>query len=664
RTGNLPLFDQVAVINNPNNFSVELTYNANSIDVSVVAGGTIAPTASTGTIDYWTGLSISNGNWSTGANWASGVAPLPGDDLIFPAGATRLASSNDFLTAVNSITFAGNGYSVTGTVAALTLQSGITTTNAVGTNTFSIPLTLPTSETFTSTYATTSLTLSGLISMGGQTLTINGTGNMTLSGVISGAGGAIVKTGPGTATLGGANTYTGLTTVNTGVLIVTNASGLGSTAAGTIVNSGATLQASSAVTFAEPVTLNGGGVNNNPLVGSGALTNTSTATWSGPITLGSDASIGTSSGLTLTLSGGVTLAGHLLTVNSAGTATFSGALANVGPGGSVVVNGNLTAGTVNFTAANTYSGSTTVHAGTLTFSAAGTAASSSFAVDQGASLRLDNAVGANNLNRLSDTAPISLRGGTLAFLGNNAATSTETLGVITLAGGHSTISSAAGTGQTAALTATSLPRVAGATVNFSGVSLGTASNRIAITLVPAEIGNGAVTTTEGILPYATVNLDDFANYDSVTNNTIRALPAAEYFGTIAAAPAAGTGIVKLTGSETVPSSKTVTGLMLAPLAPAQLVGITTGTLTARTLAKSSAAQASSISGATLSLAGTSLTTGEGIVLVGANTLTLSSALGSTNQLIASGSGTIALPNSKTYSGGTILNSGTLTVVSG
>src|SRR5262249_24814060 len=41
RGGTTPLFSQVSVINNPNNFGVQLTYNANSIDVTIVPGGAV-----------------------------------------------------------------------------------------------------------------------------------------------------------------------------------------------------------------------------------------------------------------------------------------------------------------------------------------------------------------------------------------------------------------------------------------------------------------------------------------------------------------------------------------------------------------------------------------------------------------------------------------------
>jgi tetratricopeptide (TPR) repeat protein len=61
-------------------------------------------------------------------------------------------------------------------------------------------------------------------------------------------------------TLGGNNTaYTGLTTINNGKLTVSNANGLGATAAGTVVNPGGTLEIAN-VNVAEPLTLSGRGL--------------------------------------------------------------------------------------------------------------------------------------------------------------------------------------------------------------------------------------------------------------------------------------------------------------------------------------------------------------------------------------------------------------------
>ena len=44
-------------------------------------------------VKTWSGNS--NGNWSIGANWIGNVAPVDGDNLLFPANATRFTATND-----------------------------------------------------------------------------------------------------------------------------------------------------------------------------------------------------------------------------------------------------------------------------------------------------------------------------------------------------------------------------------------------------------------------------------------------------------------------------------------------------------------------------------------------------------------------------------------
>src|SRR5207302_4935009 len=62
------------------------------------------------TVRTWDGGGADN-NWSTAANWAGNIAPVAGDDLVFPANAsvdaTSLTSTNNFPanTAFRSITF-------------------------------------------------------------------------------------------------------------------------------------------------------------------------------------------------------------------------------------------------------------------------------------------------------------------------------------------------------------------------------------------------------------------------------------------------------------------------------------------------------------------------------------------------------------------------------
>ena len=147
-----------------------------------------------------------------------------------------------------------------------------------------------------------------------------------MSNTVSGVGG-IDKTGAGTLILTAANTYTGATTVNAGTLAITNAGALGSSTAGTTVNTGATLDLQNVTGVAEPITLNGGTV----------ATSTGTSSVTAPVALTANSTIsvtGTSLELTNVVSG-----------NGSLTKTGSGIL--------------------QLNAINTYKGATTIDDGTL-----------------------------------------------------------------------------------------------------------------------------------------------------------------------------------------------------------------------------------------------------------------------------------------------------------
>ena len=53
-----------------------------------------------------------NNLWKTKENWVGDVAPLPGDNLVFPAGAARMVNFNDYPSGIvfASITVSGSGY--------------------------------------------------------------------------------------------------------------------------------------------------------------------------------------------------------------------------------------------------------------------------------------------------------------------------------------------------------------------------------------------------------------------------------------------------------------------------------------------------------------------------------------------------------------------------
>ena len=248
----------------------------------------------------WSGASSFNSNWSTAANWVGNVVPSVGDDLVFPGGASRPSSTNDFAvnTSFNSITIAGSGFTLAGN--SVTLMSGLTDISANpqssgGVNTVSLAIKLGASQSITNTYAGATLNANA-IDTNGFTLTFAGSGLINDIAVISGSG-AVVKDGPGLLLLQGASTYAGLTTINAGAVQLSANGTLGTTAAGTIVADGASLQLLNGISTTEPLTLNGNGL------GGGLVTTTTGAlqitggssTATGPITLGSDAVIGVDS---------------------------------------------------------------------------------------------------------------------------------------------------------------------------------------------------------------------------------------------------------------------------------------------------------------------------------------------------------------------------------
>ena len=160
--------------------------------------------------------------------------------------------------------------------------------------------------------------------------------NGSINAILGGAG-TVTKTSPSaTASLTNANTYTGTTTVAEGVLKITNANALGSTAEGTTVQTGGALevynssQYSTLTMAAEPLTLNGQGVDGN-----GALRQTSYNTvWTGPVTLGENAAIGVDSSLQyMTISGAVGDAGLArgFTKVGAGYLMLAGSATYTGP---------------------------------------------------------------------------------------------------------------------------------------------------------------------------------------------------------------------------------------------------------------------------------------------------------------------------------------------
>jgi autotransporter-associated beta strand protein len=291
--------------------------------------GTVATSVTQAAFDYvriyqvspqcWNLGSGGNGTWNASdTNWSfldsGGTAAWTNNqlsDAYFQGTGGTVTIAGGFTPAVNSLTFQGGNFTITGS--SLTLAS------------------------------------SGITVAAGLTATIASPINGTLG---------LLAMGQGTLVLSGNNTYTGRTAVNGGgsTLNIQSPNALGSTADGTIVNNYATLQIQGGITTAaEPLSLVGPGVN-----WSGALRSVSgNNNYTGPITLTGDVRMWVDGGSTLTLSGGITANGINLEVVPVGSLVINSPIA-IGTGG-LTMNGSL----LTLSAANTYSGPTTINAGTV-----------------------------------------------------------------------------------------------------------------------------------------------------------------------------------------------------------------------------------------------------------------------------------------------------------
>src|SRR5262249_46710594 len=158
-----------------------------------------------------------------------------------------------------------------------------------------------------------------------------------------------------------------------------------------------------------------------------------------------------------------------------------------------------------------YNAATMVEGGTLLIQGAngrlnGTS-TGAVTVSAGATLRLNNGSGNNN-NRLADTAPMVMAGGTFQLDGSASAATAAVVGALTLGAGQSTIVVNPNAAQAATLTfASGSAGTAGGTAFFRGAGLGGTSGagvaNVKFTTAPALVGGGGAvdSTTVNILPW-------------------------------------------------------------------------------------------------------------------------------------------------------------------
>jgi len=186
---------------------------------------------------------------------------------------------------------------------------------------------LPTGDIIVNANTNSQAVIAGRLSVLSNPI-INVTGHffspdLRIDAQLHGAGG-FTKNGVGEVGLTASNTYSGLTTVNDGFLLVDNSSALGTTASGTVLNSGAVLALRFGVDVpAEALTLAGTGQS-----GFGALSSSfGSNSWAGNVTLSSNATISVEAGDFLNLSGAIT-GSFAIRKTGTGTLILSGGTAN------------------------------------------------------------------------------------------------------------------------------------------------------------------------------------------------------------------------------------------------------------------------------------------------------------------------------------------------
>ncbi|MFN4943171.1 MAG: beta strand repeat-containing protein, partial [Akkermansiaceae bacterium] len=393
-----------------------------------------------------------------------------------------------------------------------------------------------------------------------------------------------------------------------------------------------------------------------------------------PITLGGAQSWTNNSASLLTIgTGAVTNGGFLLTIGGTGNTTISSAID--GSGG-LTKSGS---GILTLSEVNTYSGTTTVNAGTLALSGNGTIATSTGLTLNGGGLTLTNtSAGDALINRVSDSASIISNGGSITVT-NTASASTvysETMGALDLRSGQLNVTQTnANTtpNQTLTFGSNSLTNVNGAArtnattsaITFSGTSLGlNAKNSIIITgqadsAVGEIIGPWATwgTTAAAQTDYATYNITNgttnafgiqnaniAATADSTWTNSTKAYTNSTASLTLGATVHNMLGL-RNTGATTVMTIPTGGNL--------NTYGLLNGVSSLWTVAASGTGALSTPTGG----GNLFVTTGSGAITVSAPITDNAGPV----TLVAGGSSTLTLSGTNTFTGGLVLNAGTVAV---
>ncbi|MCE0496593.1 MAG: autotransporter-associated beta strand repeat-containing protein [Methylacidiphilales bacterium] len=678
---------------NASDFTVgTLTATSNAITVGITSN------TNTPSNEYWVGgysggsnvWSIGNGtgtsNWSTSSttNAATSLTPGPGTVLHFNGtgngeinGATQTSLGSNM--SINSIVVsdpAGLGLVGDGFTLYLAYTGGITVNSGAGAVSLGSTISLQGAETWTNS-STNSLTITGLVFLHGNVLTLAGAGGTTFEGELSNPN-LTVTNGAGAVNIqgpvifpgnGGSNTFTNNST-NTLTLSgsqvelasygVANGStltiaGTGNTTisdpisgvnAGSAIIQGGTgiLILSGANTYAGGTEINSGtlAINNASALGSGVLEinggfldNSSSAA----ITLASNntqqwnASFGFIGTQSLNLGTGAVTLGTSPTVTvSNNTLTEGGVI-----GGSSYGLTKAGAGTLVLTGANTFNGGTTINDGVLAIASTSNSGSAQ-PLGEGTNVIFTGA---------SSSAPgvLQYTGGT-ATLGQRLTVSTGDYGFVDNSGGG-TLTLSGGISKSG-----SVFGLAGGKFVVSGVISGT-SNGSDLDIGSTSYGGAATVALATTNSYNGPTYINDGSYLLTTTNNALPTPTNSVVTLGAASDSGVTNTLDLAGT-----SETVASLN---------VGSTSNNVVNQVISSFSTGSGTNLSISTSNSATTGTLTVD-YTNTGTND-TFSGSLGASGSatnfgLVKSGAGTLILTGTNTYTGGTTIEAGVLGINSG
>ena len=636
----------------PGNFSMDFT------NFGIVLGnrtGTWAFTNPSGGIIQLTYTAATDPVWAGGTgNWDTGFTPAPTDgaNIAFSgAGGTATNNiSNGTLTTVGDIEFR-NG------AGAYTLAADAGTAGASGGTALTVTGSIINNSTATQTLNT------DMAFAATRTIAAN-TGNISIGGAISGSGG-LTKNGSNKLTLTAANTYTGATSINTGTLEIGSGSTSGSLDASSAITNNANLVLNRSNDFTVSNTITGTG--NLTKSGAGTLTlsgasssysGTSTLT-AGMIQIGHANGLGTGgnitfsggglkygTGITTDLSARIKNSGSAILVDTNGeTVTWGTALGSTNSGG-LTKNGT---GTLTINSTSAYTGATAINGGKLVINnTVGTTAwtPGAIAINNAATLEFSGSL--TILENADDTITFDSSGGGAILLTNNVAWRNA---VITTTGGLTNTITGAGVfnGQSATNNRMVFYTVADGSdavdlevsVTHSNVGINKSGSGTLALLNPTNNMDLGITINAGTLEIgATGRLQGGSYSQNITNNG-----ALIYSGTSAQTLS---GVISGSGALTQNAASTLT--LSGNNTYSGATTINTGTIQI---------------GATGALGAGSyaqnITNNGTLIYNGTNAQTLSGVISGTGALTQNATGTLTLSGANTYSGGTMLNTGTLVI---